>query len=98
MFNCFAAEITIICAACRGSYKLQNTFLKIAQTFWIVCIVTFRLFYSITAEGKKWFLKKLYLKWKQAILLDDLAMAELVSRAGVKITVGCRQRLTENVF
>ena len=46
-----------------------------------LCIDISRLFHSIITDGKKDFLKKLCLKWKQGILLDDLVMHALFYRS-----------------
>ena len=82
MFNSFVIE-TIICTTRRGSYKLQNTFFKGLRLFELRIDIS-RLFHSINTDGKKEFLKKICLKCKQGILLDDLEMRELVCR-GIKL-------------
>ena len=55
-------------------------FLKVLRLFEL-CIDISRLFHSIITDGKKEFLQKLCLKWKQGILLDVLVMHELVYRS-----------------
>ena len=54
-------------------------FLKVLRLFEL-CIDISRLFHSIITDEKKDFLKKLCLKWKQGILLDDLVMHALFYR------------------
>lgn len=54
--------------------QIQDAFLKFFRLFELLMS---RLPYSIIVEGKKIFLKKLYLKKKQDILLDDLVVRGL---------------------
>ena len=56
VFNFFVIE-TSVCTACRGSYKLQNIFLKVLRLFEFRIDIS-RLLHSIIADGKKDFLKK----------------------------------------
>ena len=64
----------------EGLISYRILFLKVLRLFEL-CIDISRLFHSIITDGKKEFLKKLHLKWKQGILLDDLVMHELVCRS-----------------
>ena len=72
MFNLYIDE-TFVCAYIE-SFANTGCFFKIFQTFWIA-YVKIALFNN--CGRKKNFLKKLYLKKKQDILLDDLVVRGL---------------------
>ena len=64
----------------EGLINCRILFLKVLRLFELFIDVS-RLFHSIITDVKKEFLKKLCLKWKQGILLDDLVMRKLVCRS-----------------